>query len=153
MKAIAITALAAFAALTSTAGFDLPDGYKRMTSAKRVCVKREVIEIGGEKFRVTHWNRDGRPDWIKPPVETNSLAHVKGKKQNNAIENARQEAEADAAPARAVKKAAKNAAKKDLKNLQNAIKDLKKACDKSSDDMKAVYEPIIGLLEAEVNEK
>ena len=141
-KTIAI--VLSLASAVAVADFKLPDGYKKMTSAKRVCVKREVIEVGGQKMRVTYWNRDGKPDWILPPVETNALAHVKGKKQNNALEN-------DAKLSQDVKKAKKNAAKKDAKNLSKAIDDLKKARDKSSDAMKAVYDPIIEMLEAEDN--
>lgn len=138
-------------ALSCLAGYKLPDKYKKQNSNRRVCTAREVVVIDGVTNVVTHWQRAGRPDWILPAVETNTLKCLAGVKQNNAIENARQEAEAEAAPARAVKKAAKNAAKKDLKNLQKAIDDLKKARDKSSDEMKAVYEPLIGLLEAEIN--
>lgn len=150
-KRIVFAIVAGVVAASCFAGYSLPDGFKNMSDRRRVCVKREIVVIGGVTNVVTHWERNGKPDWKMPAVETNAVRFLKGVKQNNAIENARQEAEVEAAPARAVKKAAKNAAKKDLKNLQKAIADLKKARDKSSDDMKAVYEPIIALLEAEVN--
>lgn len=149
----AILILSAVASLSAFAGWKPNEQFQRMNANRRICVGREIVVIGGVTNVITRWERNGKPDWKLPAVETNAIRRLEGAKQNNPIENARQEAEADAKPARAVKKAAKNAAKKDLKNLEKAIKDLKKARDKSSEEMQAVYDPIIGLLEAEINAK
>ena len=145
--------LSALACLSAVAVWKPAEQFQKMTANRRVCVGREIVVIGGGTNVITRWERNGKPDWKLPAVETNAIRRLEGVKQNNAIENARQEAEAEAKPAREIKAAAKNAAKKDLKNLQNAVKDLKKARDKSSEEMQAVYDPIIGLLEAEVNAK
>lgn len=147
----AILILSAIVSLSAVAGWKPNDQFQKMVTNRRICVGREIVVIGGVTNVITHWERNGKPDWKLPAVETNAIRRLEGAKQNNPIENARQEAEAEAKPAREIKAATKNAAKKDLKNLQNALKDLKKARDKSSEAMQAVYDPIIGLLEAEIN--
>lgn len=132
----------------------LPNDYKGMTSKRRVCVKRERLVIGGVTNNVTYWHRDGRPDWIRPAVETNAVRQMKGAKQNNAIENARQAAEVEAAPSREIKAKAKKAAKKDAKTFEKAVKDLEKARDKSSsEEFKELYQRTLDLWKSEVNGK
>lgn len=142
MKKVVFALVCAAVAAGAVAGWEPPANYKELAKARRVCVGRDLLVIGGVTNIVTRWQRAGRPDWVLPAAETNAVKVMRGKKQNNALEN-------EAAPTRAIKKAKKNAAKKDAKNLEKAIKDLKKARDKSSEAMQAVYDPIIGLLEAE----
>lgn len=130
----------------------LPKAYNGMVKNRRVCVAREIIVINGVTNIVTHWERNGKPDWMKPAVETNAVKRIKGAKQNNAVENARHAAEVEAAPAREIKAAAKNASKKDAKTFEKAVKDLEKARDKSSsEEFKALYQHTIDLWYSEVN--
>lgn len=135
----ALFAIVCLAATVATAAWKAQKGYDGMVNARRVCVGREIAVIGGVTNIITRWERAGKPDWIKPAVETNAVKVLRGKKQNNALEN-------EAKVAKEIKAAKKNAAKKDAKNLEKAIADLEKARSKSSAAMQAVYDPIIKLL-------
>lgn len=142
MKKAFFAVVCAAVAAGAVAGWEAPKELKAMERSRRVCVGRDIVVIGGVTNIVTHWQRAGKPDWILPAAETNAVKVLRGKKQNNALEN-------DAETTKKIKNAKKNAAKKDAKNLEKAIKDLKKARDKSSEAMQAVYDPIIEILEAE----
>ena len=132
----------------------LPKNYHGMVKHRRVCVARDIIVLNGVTNIVTHWQRNGKPDWLKPAVETNAIKRIKGIKQNNALENARQAAEVEAAPVREIKAAAKHAAKKDAKIFNKEIKSLEKARDKStSEAFKNLYQRTIDLWLSEVNGK
>lgn len=142
MKKILAIALALVSVIT-LADWKAPDGYRKMTHAKRVCVKRDTETLKG--YVITYWQRDGKPDWILPPVETNALKHLKGKEQYNPLQN-------DAETLREISKTAAKAAKKDLKTFQNACKDIEKARDKTSDaDFKAMYQKTLDIWTAQVN--
>lgn len=154
MKKSLIMVVAAITAFVSFAKYELPKNYQEMTRKKRVCVSREIVVIGGVTNVVTHWQRDGRPDWILPSVETNTVRRMKGRKQNNAIENARKAADVDAESARKIKKAAKNVTKKDVKVFEKVVKNLGKALDKSSSqEFKDLYQMTIDLWMSEINAK
>lgn len=144
-KTLALFALAACAALTSLADWKPPKDYQKMTKGRRVCVKVETITLDGKKHWVKYYQRDGKPDWIRPPVETNAVKNLEGKEQYNPLQH-------DAETLREISKTAAKAAKKDLKTFQNACKDIEKARDKSSDaDFKAMYQKTLDIWRAQVN--
>lgn len=146
MKRVFLAMVCAAMAASATADWEPPKGFTAQARARRVCVGRDIIVLDGVTNIVTRWQRAGKPDWILPPVETNAVKVLKGKKQNNALEN-------EAAITKAIKKAKKNVGKIEAKNLAKAIAVLKLARDKSSAAMKAVYDPIIAVLEAEEADK
>ncbi len=65
------------------AEYKLPEQWQKMVTNRRICVKREVVD--GKV--ITYWERNGKPDWIKPSVETNELKRIRGKQMNNALQN------------------------------------------------------------------
>lgn len=115
----------------------VPKGWQGYVKARRVCVSRDTETLPG--YVITKWQRDGKPDWILPAVETNAVKKIKGKVQNNPLQG-------DAEKTKKIRAAKKNAAKKDAKNLEKAIKDLVKARDKSSEAMRDMYQSVIDIL-------
>lgn len=83
MKRYALFLLFLLSCTISHAAYKLPEQWQKMVTNRRVCVKREVVDGNV----ITYWERDGKPDWIKPAVETNELKRIRGKKMNNALQN------------------------------------------------------------------
>ena len=148
MKKTLVIIAAAFCALAVSAkdkGGILPDGYQKFTKAKRVCVGREIVEIGGVKKVITRWNRDGRPDWILQAVETNDLRKLRGVEQFNPLQK-------DAETLRDFKKLAEKASEKNSKIFEIECKILEKARDKSaSQELKNLYQLTLDIWRSKVN--
>lgn len=144
-KTLALFALASCAALTSLADWKPPKDYQKMTKGKRVCVKVETITIDGKKHWVKYYQRDGRPDWIRPPVETNAVKNLEGKEQYNPLQH-------DAEELRDIENLAAKASKKDSKTFEKECKNLEKARDKSeSQEFKDLYQRTLDIWKAKVN--
>lgn len=137
MKRIVLFALCAVAFGMAFGKDVLPKGWNGYVQKRRVCVSRDTETLPG--YVITTWQRDGKPDWILPPVETNKVKKLKGQVQFNPLQS-------DAEKTKKIRAAKKNAGKKDAKNLEKAIKDLEKARDKSSEAMHDVYQSVIDIL-------
>lgn len=116
------------------------DKYKRLKASMRFHVKEVRTDYDTIPGSVIHWYSDGT-------AETNLIRHIDLVVQTNTVERQVIELDAEAAPTRKIRNAKKNAVKKDQKNLENAIKDMKKARDKSSESMQELYQSIIDILE------
>lgn len=74
---------AVFAALT--AGAAVPTILKVQSQSVRYPISRDYKTIPGSV--ITTWYRDGRPDYLKPAVETNVIRSITGKVMNTALED------------------------------------------------------------------
>lgn len=137
-KTLVLFALAACAALTSLADWKPPKDYQKMTKGKRVCVKVETITLDGKKHWVKYYQRDGKPDWIRPPVETNAVKNLEGKEQYNPLQ-------ADAEDIRQLRKLGK----KSTKSISKIVKEIDKAIKNAEDAAEKEY---FEKLKAVVNE-
>lgn len=121
-------------AVVGVASAKVPAELKAYSRSVRYVHHRDRTSVPGST--IIHWYRDGRPDWIMPPVETNVDHSVVGKHIDNPTEEA-------AKWTRKVRKDSEKAEKKDQKNFENWLKDTKKALSKSSEDMRPFYEDIL----------
>lgn len=62
-----------------------PKEWKDYSERRRICVKRDTQTLKG--YCITHWERNGKPDWILPAVITNKVKVISGKRQNNPLQN------------------------------------------------------------------
>lgn len=153
MKTFAAVVLA-FVSTVAFAGkntFSVGDGkvpdfekYKRLKVGLRSHHREVRTDYDTIPGSVIHWYSDGS-------AETNVIQYIDSVVQTNAYEQVLIRTDAEAEPTRKIRETKKNAAKKDQKNLKNAIKDMKKARDKSSESMQELYQSIIDILE-EANE-
>lgn len=84
MKKILTIVCALFAVASAFAGL-FPEEWKDYSEGRRICVKRDTQTLKG--YCITHWERNGKPDWILPAVITNEVKVISGKRQNNPLQN------------------------------------------------------------------
>lgn len=125
----------------SVAGAAVPNILRVQSRSVRVAKTRDYTTIPGKV--IVGYERDGRPDWIKPAVETQDVTVVTGVKVNTAMEDALAEAEPDH---QLIVKLAKSSKRLD-KDISKVIKTLEKGRDKASGDEREAYVTLLEIID------
>lgn len=125
----------------SVAGAAVPNILRVQSRSVRVAKTRDYTTIPGKV--IVGYERDGRPDWIKPAVETQDVTVVTGVKVNTAMEDALEAAEPDHLLAKKLSKSAKRLGK----DIEKVVKTLEKGRDKASGDEKDAYDTLLEIID------
>ena len=119
----------------------VPNILRVQSRSVRVARTRDYTTIPGKV--IVGYERDGRPDWIKPAVETQDVAIVTGVKVNTAMEDALEAAEPDHQLAQKLSKSAKRLGK----DIEKVVKTLEKGRDKASGDEREAYVALLEIID------
>lgn len=119
----------------------VPNILRVQSRSVRVAKTRDYTTIPGKV--IVGYERDGRPDWIKPAVETQDVTVVTGVKVNTAMEDALEAAEPDHLLAKKLSKSAKRLGK----DIEKVVKTLEKGRDKASGDEKDAYDTLLEIID------
>lgn len=130
----------------SAAGAAIPNILRVQSRSVRVAKTRDYTTIPGKV--IIRYERDGRPDWIKPAVETQDVAIVTGVKVNTAMEDALAAAE----PSHQLLKKLGKSAKRLDKDIAKVVKTLEKGRDKAAGDEKDAYDTLLEIIDRALQE-